>query len=66
VRGQDELERRLGDRKVRVAIPALGRFHAEQLAIEGDGLIEVVDVERELETRRGASSLPGLRRSSMS
>src|SRR5262249_11088639 len=47
---QHQLERRLGDGEVGVAGPDLGRLGAEQLAVEGDGLADVVDVEGELQT----------------
>ena len=45
---QDQLERRLGDGKVGVAGPALDRSGAEQPGVEADGLVDVVDVQREL------------------
>jgi len=57
---QDQLERGLGDREVGVARPELGGLGAEQLRIEGDGLIDVVDVEGELQTA-GHGNLPGVR-----
>src|SRR5215472_6639 len=47
---QNELQRWVGDREVGVAGPDLGWLGAEQLAVEGDGLADVVDVEGELET----------------
>src|SRR5260370_1379826 len=47
---QDELERRVGNREVSVAGPELGGLGAEQLAVEGDGLLKVADVERELDS----------------
>src|SRR6266700_6136909 len=50
---QDQLERRLGDGEVGVAGPALGRLGAEQLGVEADGLVDVVDVQRELHPRHG-------------
>src|SRR5580704_7013060 len=50
---QDQLERRLGDGEVGVAGPALGRLGAEQSGVEGDRLVDVVDVQRELHPRHG-------------
>jgi drug/metabolite transporter (DMT)-like permease len=50
---QDELEGRLGDGEVGVAGAELGRLGAEQLAVEGDGLGEVLDVEGELDAGHG-------------
>jgi hypothetical protein len=47
---QHQLERRLGDREVRITGPELGRLGAEQLRIEGNSLVDVVDVEGELQT----------------
>jgi hypothetical protein len=47
---QDQLQRRLADREVGVAGVTLGGLGAEQLAVEGDGLVDVVDVQRELDT----------------
>jgi hypothetical protein len=54
---QYQLERRLGDREVGITGPELGRLGTEQLAVEGDGLIDVVDVEGELQTA-GDGNLP--------
>ena len=48
---QHELERRLVDREVGVAGAALGRLALEELGVEGDGLVDVGDVEGELDTR---------------
>src|SRR5450755_110771 len=56
---QDQLQRRLGDREVRITGAALGRLRAEQPAVEGDGLVDVVDVQRELHTGHG--NLQGLK-----
>jgi len=50
---QDELERRLGDGEVGVAGPALGGLGAEQSGVEADGLVDVVDVQRELHPGHG-------------
>jgi len=47
---QEELERGLGDRTVRVAGTALGRLSAEQPCVERDRLVDVVDVEGELDS----------------
>ena len=47
---QDELQRRLGNGEVRVAGADLGRLDAKQLGIEGDGFVDVADVEGELDT----------------
>jgi hypothetical protein len=47
---QDELQRRLHDGEVGIARLHLGRFGTEQLAVEGDRLLQVVDVEGELDT----------------
>jgi hypothetical protein len=47
---QDEFQWGIGDREVGVAGTQLGRFGAEQLAVEGDSLVEVADVEGELHT----------------
>src|SRR5208283_4709816 len=63
---QDELERRLGDGEVRVPGAALGGRGAEQLAVEGDGLVDVVDVEGELDTGHRNLQETRHRRSSMS
>jgi hypothetical protein len=41
---QDQLERRVGKREVRVARSPLGGLGAEQTAVEGDGAVDVVDV----------------------
>jgi hypothetical protein len=48
---QDQLQRWLGDSEVRVTGADLGRAGAEQLAVEGDGLLDVVHVEGELQAR---------------
>ena len=53
VLNEDELEGRLGDGEVGVAGAELGRLGAEQLAVEGDGLVEVLDVEGELDAGHG-------------
>ena len=53
---QHELERRVGDRKVGVALADLGRLGLEQLGVELDRSIEVGDVEGELDTRHVISS----------
>ena len=45
---QDELQRGLGNGEVGVAGPDLRRLGAEQPAVEGDRLLQVVDVEGEL------------------
>jgi hypothetical protein len=50
---QDELERRLGDGEVGVAGPALGGPGAEQPGVEADGLVDVVDIQRELHPGHG-------------
>ncbi len=47
---EDELQRRLGNGEVGVAGLALRGFRSEELAVEPDGLLEVVDVESELDT----------------
>jgi hypothetical protein len=47
---KDQLERRLGDREVGVALFQLGRLGVEQLRVERDPLGQVVDVEGELDT----------------
>ena len=53
VLNEDELEGRLGDGEVGVAGAELGRLGTEQLAVEGDGLVEVLDVEGELDAGHG-------------
>ena len=47
---EHQLERRLGDGEVGVAVADLGGLGAEQLGVEGDGAVEVVDVEGELDS----------------
>ena len=47
---QDQLEWRIGDREVGVAVFDLGGRSVEQLGVERDCLVEVVDVEGELNT----------------
>ena len=46
---EDELERRLGDREVRVAGAALVRRHPEHRRVERDRRLEVGHVERQLD-----------------
>ena len=48
---QHQLERRLGDGEVGVAGLALGRLDPEELAVEGDRLVDVGDVEGQLDSR---------------
>src|SRR6185437_3106693 len=50
---QDQRERRLGDGGVGGAGPARGRASAEQSGVEGDGRVDVVDVQRELHPGHG-------------
>ena len=45
---QDELQGRFDNGEVRIARLDLGRRGVEQLGVEGDGLVEVVDVEGKL------------------
>ena len=52
---EHELEGRLPDGEVGVAGADLGRSGVEQRRVEGDGLVEVGDVERELHTGHGDS-----------
>jgi hypothetical protein len=47
---EDQLERWLDDGEVGVARLALGGLGVEEATVEGDGLLEVVDVEGELDT----------------
>jgi hypothetical protein len=47
---QHQLQRRVGDGEVGIPRAALGRVGAEQRGVEGDGLVHVGDVERELKT----------------
>jgi hypothetical protein len=56
---QHELERRLGDGEVGIPGPHLGGLGAEQLAVERDGLTQVIDVEGELHTT-GHGNLPDI------
>ena len=48
-RHQHELQRRVRDGEVRVPRPQLPRGRAEELRVEGDGLVEVGHVECELD-----------------
>ena len=45
---QHQLQRWLGDGEVGVALLHLGRRGVEQFGVEGDRLVEVIDVESEL------------------
>jgi hypothetical protein len=56
---QDELERGLGVGEVRVAGAALGRFGAEQLAVERNRGFQVGDAQRELDTGHDGHPLVG-------
>ena len=47
---QHQLQRRLGDGEVGVALLDLGGLGVEQLGVERDRLVEIVDVEGELDT----------------
>ena len=53
---QDELQGRVGDGEVGVAGLALVRLGGEELRVEGDGLVDVGDVEGELDTGHGVAS----------
>ena len=50
---EDELERGLGDGEVGVAVAEFGGLGAEELAVEGDGRVEVGDAEGELYAGHG-------------
>ena len=45
---QHQLERRIGDGEVGITVLELGRLGVEQLGVEGDRLVEIVDIEGEL------------------
>jgi len=55
---QHQLERWLGNGEVGVALLHLGRCGVEQLGVEGDRLLEVIDVEGELNAGHDVSSVP--------
>jgi hypothetical protein len=57
---QDELERRLRDGEVGIAGSDLRRSRAEELGVEGDRVIEVGDVERQLDSTHGSSTISGV------
>jgi hypothetical protein len=49
---QDQLQRRLGDREVRIALAPLGRLRAEHLRVERHRLVDVRDVQCQLHPAR--------------
>jgi hypothetical protein len=52
---QHQLERRIGDREVGVAISHLRRADTEQLGVEADRLLQIGDVQSQLHTRHDSS-----------
>jgi hypothetical protein len=50
---EDKLQRGIGDGEVGVARADLGRLCSEELRVEGDGLVEVGDIEGKLYSGHG-------------